>query len=57
LGVVLFNHSPTETFKVEEGDRIAQLICEKIAYPELMEMDHLEETERGGKGFGSTGSK
>ena len=36
VGVVLFNHGP-EPFKVNKGDRIAQLICERIAYPELVE--------------------
>lgn len=34
--VVLFNHSDEE-FKVNKGDRIAQLICEQILYPEIQE--------------------
>ena len=38
LGVVLFNHS-TEAFKISKGDRVAQLICEKILYPELEEAE------------------
>lgn len=54
VGVVLFNHGP-EPFIVERGDRIAQLICERIAYPELEEVKSLSETERGVGGFGSTG--
>uniref|UniRef100_T1H5Z6 Deoxyuridine 5'-triphosphate nucleotidohydrolase n=1 Tax=Megaselia scalaris TaxID=36166 RepID=T1H5Z6_MEGSC len=54
LGVVLFNHSDTD-FEVKKGDRIAQLICERIFYPELVEEKSLEETERGEAGFGSTG--
>ncbi|GIX72462.1 hypothetical protein CEXT_515661, partial [Caerostris extrusa] len=29
-----------------KGDRIAQLICEKISYPELEEVENLENTER-----------
>lgn len=37
VGVVLFNHSDVE-FKIAKGDRIAQLICEKIYYPELVEV-------------------
>lgn len=54
VGVVLFNHS-NEPFKVSPGDRIAQLICEKIIYPELQEVNSLDDTDRGDGGFGSTG--
>lgn len=54
LGVVLFNHSDMD-FQVNKGDRIAQLICEKIFYPELCEEKTLDNTERGSGGFGSTG--
>ncbi|XP_050543865.1 deoxyuridine 5'-triphosphate nucleotidohydrolase-like [Daktulosphaira vitifoliae] len=56
VGVVLFNHSD-EDFNIQPGDRIAQLICEKISYPELMELDTLDDTERGVGGFGSTGTQ
>ncbi|XP_017153376.1 deoxyuridine 5'-triphosphate nucleotidohydrolase [Drosophila miranda] len=56
LGVVLFNHSDTD-FEVKVGDRIAQFICERIFYPELVMVDKLEDTERGEDGFGSTGVK
>lgn len=35
--VLLFNHSDKD-FTVNSGDRVAQLICEKIAYPELKEL-------------------
>lgn len=55
LGVVLFNHATT-AFEVKQGDRIAQLICEKIFYPEIEEVKSLNETERGAGGFGSTGT-
>lgn len=55
VGVVLFNHSSTEAFKVNHGDRIAQLILEKISIAEVIEVQDLEETERGSGGFGSTG--
>lgn len=56
LGVVLFNHSE-QSFEVKRGDRIAQLICERIFYPELENVDKLDDTERGEGGFGSTGVK
>ncbi|XP_058059837.1 deoxyuridine 5'-triphosphate nucleotidohydrolase [Anopheles bellator] len=54
VGVVLFNHAETD-FVVKRGDRIAQFICERIAYPELEELPALNETERAAGGFGSTG--
>lgn len=54
LGVVLFNHGP-EPFEIKRGDRIAQLICEKIFYPRAVEIRALEPTARGDGGFGSTG--
>ena len=55
VGVVLFNHAQSE-FEIKKGDRIAQLVCEKIEYPELEECQGLDETERGAGGFGSTGT-
>ena len=54
VGVVMFNHNDAP-FVIKKGDRIAQLVCEKICYPELKELDSLETTERGEGGFGSTG--
>ncbi|XP_035508276.1 deoxyuridine 5'-triphosphate nucleotidohydrolase, mitochondrial isoform X2 [Morone saxatilis] len=54
VGVVLFNFSK-ETFEVNKGDRVAQLVCERICYPDLVEKETLDETERGAGGFGSTG--
>ncbi|XP_013789722.1 deoxyuridine 5'-triphosphate nucleotidohydrolase, mitochondrial-like [Limulus polyphemus] len=54
VGVVLFNFGEKE-FKVNKGDRIAQLICEKIIYPDLKELQTLDDTVRGDGGFGSSG--
>ncbi|XP_063528928.1 deoxyuridine 5'-triphosphate nucleotidohydrolase [Cydia strobilella] len=56
VGVVLFNHSDQD-FKVAKGDRIAQLICERIYYPDLVEVGSLSETKRADGGFGSTGTQ
>jgi len=55
--IVLFNFGESE-FVVKRGDRVAQLICEKIELPDLEEEkeNELTETERGGNGFGSTGT-
>ncbi|XP_063301757.1 deoxyuridine 5'-triphosphate nucleotidohydrolase, mitochondrial isoform X1 [Pelobates fuscus] len=54
VGVVLFNFGK-EPFVVKKGDRVAQLICERIVYPDLDEVNVLDDTERGAGGFGSTG--
>jgi len=54
IGVILFNHSD-EIFEVRKGDRIAQLILERIYTPEVQEVDNLDITNRGDGGFGSTG--
>ncbi|KAI1280898.1 Deoxyuridine 5'-triphosphate nucleotidohydrolase [Halotydeus destructor] len=54
--IVLFNFNDTE-FAVKKGDRVAQLICERIELPELVEEESLDDTVRGANGFGSTGIK
>ena len=52
--VKLYNHTSKDyTFKA--GEKIAQLVLLPIITPELVEVDSLEETERGNGGFGSTG--
>jgi len=55
VGVVMFNHADSE-FVVKKGDRVAQLVCEKISYPDIEVLDTLDETVRGEGGFGSTGT-
>lgn len=40
---------------VKAGDRVAQLVLEKIAVPEVVEVADLDDTSRGAGGFGSTG--
>lgn len=52
--VLLMNHGNNDLL-VQEGNRIAQLIIEKISLPQIKEVDELEETARGNGGFGSTG--
>lgn len=42
-------------YEFKKGDRIAQLIIERIATPELVQVDSLDDTDRGEGGFGSTG--
>ena len=43
------------TYDVSRGERIAQLILEKITTPELEIVTSLDDTDRGSDGFGSTG--
>lgn len=52
--VLLFNFGEKE-FEINEGDRVAQLIVERIYTPEVVVVEELEETVRGAGGFGSTG--
>ncbi|KAK3310513.1 dUTPase-like protein [Chaetomium strumarium] len=52
--ILLFNHGETD-FEVKEGDRIAQLVIERIYTPEVVEVEELEASVRGAGGFGSTG--
>ncbi|MBO4663370.1 MAG: dUTP diphosphatase [Bacteroidaceae bacterium] len=54
--VILINLS-NEPFVVNDGERIAQIVIAKHEQPELVEVDVLDETERGAGGFGHTGTK
>lgn len=53
--VLLLNTDPAETFRIEPGDRIAQLVIAPIALAEPVEVEALSETARGDGGFGSSG--
>jgi dUTP pyrophosphatase len=55
IKVIMFNHGEND-FNIKTGDRIAQLILEKILTNELEEVEELEKTDRGAGGFGSTGN-
>ncbi len=55
VGVLLLNTDPAETFRVEPGDRIAQLLVVPFALAEPAEVESLSGTARGGGGFGSSG--
>lgn len=54
VGVILFNSS-NEDFIVERGMRIAQMVIAPCVQAEMIEVEDLDETERGAGGFGSTG--
>ena len=55
LKVCLINHDPTEAFEVTRGERIAQLVVQAVEHVTLVEVDTLDDSERGDKGFGSSG--
>lgn len=54
VGVLLVNHGESG-YSVNAGDRVAQLILEKISTPEIELVRELDETDRGAGGWGSTG--
>jgi dUTP pyrophosphatase len=55
LKVLLVNTDPAEPFTVERGDRIAQLVVQRVEQFEWEEVDDLDVTDRDTFGFGSTG--
>lgn len=56
LKVLLINHG-TETFAIARGDRVAQLVLAPVTQARWAEVDQLDDTARGGGGFGSTGTR
>jgi len=54
IGVILINHG-TETFNVEKGMKIAQVVIKAVKQFQFIEVDELSDTIRGEGGFGSTG--
>jgi dUTP pyrophosphatase len=55
IRVLLLNTDPAETFRVEPGDRIAQLVVAPIALANPVETEALADSARGDGGFGSSG--
>ncbi len=56
IGVILINLSDSE-FTIEHGERICQMIIASHEQAEWVEVEELNETERGAGGFGHTGKK
>ena len=54
--VLLVNHDRDASVTVNRGERIAQLVVQAVAAVELVEVDELSASARGGGGFGSTGA-
>lgn len=55
LKVLLVNTDPDHDFEIVRGDRIAQLVIQAVEHPDFVEVERLEDTERGDGGFGHTG--
>lgn len=54
---IVINHNPEHTIIIKNGDRICQFVVSKYEKIEWQESESLSESERGEKGFGSTGKK
>ncbi len=57
LQIILINHDPEETVTFSRGERIAQLIIQRVERAEFVEVKELPGSDRGSLGFGSTGRK
>lgn len=55
LKVLLVNTDPSEAFEIARGDRIAQLVIQRVEHANFVEVDELPDSDRGEGGFGSTG--
>lgn len=55
LAVILINTDPHREFEVRRGDRIAQLVIQRVELASFVEVDALDGSERGLGGFGHTG--
>jgi dUTP pyrophosphatase len=55
LQVILINHDLTQPVSFKKGDRIAQLVIQKVERAQFVEVENLPGSERSVDGFGSTG--
>ena len=55
LQCILINHDPKDSVSFKRGDRIAQLVFQKVERAHFIEVEHLPGSGRGEGGFGSTG--
>jgi dUTP pyrophosphatase len=56
LQVILINHDLTQPISFKKGDRIAQLVIQKVERADFVEVSDLPGSDRSSGGFGSTGS-
>ena len=55
LQCIMINHDPEQSVTFKRGDRIAQLVFQKVEHANFIEVESLPGSGRGGGGFGSTG--
>lgn len=55
IKVCLINHDPREPVRLRRGDRIAQLVVQRVEHAVFQEVDQLGDSARGAGGYGSTG--
>jgi dUTP pyrophosphatase len=56
LQVILINHDLAQSVSFKKGDRIAQLVIQKVEHADFVEVENLPGSERSVDGFGSTGN-
>lgn len=54
IGIIVINHG-NESFNIEEGMKIAQMVVKPVWRVEVEEVNQMSETDRGAKGYGSSG--
>lgn len=55
IKVLLINHDPAQPVELKRGDRVAQLVVQRVETVQFVEVDQLPESARGVGGYGSTG--
>ena len=55
VGVIVINHDPKTAYEIKKGEKIAQMVFNKIEYAAFTEAGELTATSRGEGGYGSTG--
>lgn len=55
LQCIMINHDPLESVTIKKGDRIAQLVIQRVEHTKFIEVTELPGSGRGTSGFGSTG--
>ena len=57
IKIILMNHAEFGNFEIKPGDRIAQMVISPVCQLPVIEVEELDDTERGSGGLGSTGVK
>lgn len=55
IKIILLNTDPERAVRLRRGDRIAQLVIQRVVMPAFLEVEHLPGSQRGAGGHGSTG--